>query len=67
MNRTVKRLLDYLAIGGATMFLIGVVVGFGAYVWYYKEAFAVMFALVGGLIILGFCIDRGLFGGRFSD
>lgn len=67
MNRVVKRLLDYLAIGAATMFLIGVVVGFSAYVWYYKEAFAVMFGLAVGLIVLGFCIDRGLFGRRFSD
>ena len=67
MNRVFKKLMYYVALGGAAMFVIAVIVGIGAYIWYYKEAFAVMFAFAGGLMVLGFCIDRGLFGRRFSD
>jgi len=67
MNRVIKKLLNYLAIGAGAMLTIAVVVGIGAYVWYYKEAFAAMFAFAGLLMMLGFYIDRGLFGRHFSD
>jgi len=56
MNRVIKKLLNYLAIGAGAMLTIAVVVGIGAYVWYYKEAFAAMFAFAGLLMMLGFYI-----------